>query len=112
MPRKVDTGETIREAATWENVKGHAFRYGLCHVCAAQLAWGHQIGFAVIEREPCDECRPLIAALPRTTGHPAWRTVAGRASRPGPWTTTTGHPGIGGPPPPGDDTEGETPRHA
>lgn len=58
-----DEAETIRQARTWVTVKGHYLQLRLCSACAAQAAYGHQIGFSRIN-SPCDSCRPTILSLP------------------------------------------------
>lgn len=50
-----DRPETIRQARTFETVKGHYERAGLCGPCAGQAAYGHQMGFAKI-KPPCAAC--------------------------------------------------------
>jgi hypothetical protein len=50
--------ETIRQARTWETVKGHYLEEGLCEKDAAQAAWGHQNGFTQI-KDPCEECQKI-----------------------------------------------------
>lgn len=53
--RRKDRPETIRQARTWETVKGHYQEAGLCEGCAGQAAYGAQLGFAKI-KPPCAEC--------------------------------------------------------
>lgn len=53
--RRKDRPETLRQARTWETVKGHYEDAGLCGGCAGQAAYGHQLGFAKI-KPPCAEC--------------------------------------------------------
>lgn len=81
-----DAPETPGQAAGWERVKGHAERYGFCPPCAAQIAWGHQLGFGRTTRPPCEVCGPLVAALPEVRPG-GWRTVSGSASRAQSWRT-------------------------
>lgn len=59
--RKGDRPETVRQAQTWQNVKGQYQEAGLCEGCAGQAAYGHQLGFARIQ-DPCMTCRSV--ALP------------------------------------------------
>lgn len=68
--------ESLREARTWEIVKGKYAALGLCGRCAAQAAWGHQIGFGRLEHQPCAACAPVVATLPVATASPAWRRRA------------------------------------
>lgn len=77
--------ETLREAQTWDVVKNKYLAYGLCHTCACQAAWGHQIGFSNTTRQPCDGCASLVGALPKSRPN-GWRSVAGEATRNASWT--------------------------
>jgi hypothetical protein len=58
-----DRPETVRQARTWETVKGHYEDAGLDGGCAGQAAYGHQLGFAKVN-PPCDHCSYIV--LPRT----------------------------------------------
>jgi hypothetical protein len=51
--------ESMRQARTWETVKGHYLEEGLCEKDAAQAAWGHQNGFTQI-KDPCEKCQKII----------------------------------------------------
>lgn len=55
----INTPETPGQVRVWEEVKSQYLSLGLCHYCAAQAAYGHQQGFAVIE-PPCADCLPVI----------------------------------------------------
>lgn len=58
--------------------KDHYVALGLCSVCAAQAAYGHQIGF-IRTNAPCSSCLPLILALP--VNEPGeWRSSSPRRS--------------------------------
>ncbi|MPV50276.1 hypothetical protein GCG21_09725 [Pseudactinotalea sp. HY160] len=81
--------ETMREARTWEVVKNRALDYGLCHACAAQLAYGHQLGFTSTTHEPCGECLWIVATLPVAKSN-GWRTVAGEAASREAWNAVEG----------------------
>jgi hypothetical protein len=54
--------ETIRQAQTWETVKGHYLEEGLCEKDAAQAAWGHQNGFTQI-KDPCEDCQKIKLSI-------------------------------------------------
>jgi hypothetical protein len=58
-----DRPETNRQARTYQATKLHYQRLGLCRFCAAQAAWGHQIGFSKV-KPPCHECQPLVDTFP------------------------------------------------
>lgn len=58
---KGDRPETVRQAQTWETVKGHYESAGLCLGCAGQAAYGHQMGFSRV-KDPCVLCR--LVTLP------------------------------------------------
>lgn len=58
-----DNPETIRQARTWVTTKGHYLELGLCSTCAAQAAYGHQLGFGRAN-PPCASCLPVILSLP------------------------------------------------
>lgn len=64
--------ETLRQARRWDGVKARYLTLGLCSPCAAQAAWGHQIGFSRI-MPPCDECFPIVIRLPGR-GAGDWRS--------------------------------------
>ena len=69
---RADRPETLREAIRWQTVKNHYVALGLCHVCAAQAAYGHQIGFTRIN-QPCPDCAGVVAGLPDETAN-GWRS--------------------------------------
>lgn len=74
--------ETVAQARTWEVVKNAYRRDGLCDTCAAQAAWGHQNGFALI-RPPCPACAPIVASFPTPAGADSpWRRWPRGTSRP------------------------------
>lgn len=54
--------ETPGQAASWEQIKGQYLTTGLCSRCAAQAAYGHAHGFAVIE-PPCSDCLSIVATF-------------------------------------------------
>jgi hypothetical protein len=100
-PINPDPPETPGQAAAWERVKNHAMRYGLCHRCAAQLAWGAQLGYARVEHPPCSMCAPLVEALPvaRPNG---WRTPGGSLTHAEPWSSARRLSASPGTPTPGE----------
>ena len=79
-----DAPETMAQARAFQKVNAQALRFGLCPTCAAQIAWGTQLGFARTTREPCQTCTPLVALLP-VAKPGGWRTVVGRAANWAPW---------------------------
>lgn len=79
--------ETPTQAAAWAKVQGRALDYGLCHRCAAQVAWGSQNGFRTV-KPPCSRCAELVAPLPVLKGQ-GWCVPEGRLS--GPWKPVEGH---------------------
>lgn len=58
-----DAPETIWQAGTFDSIKRRYVRLGLCSACAAQAAWGHQLGFSR-SNPPCQECQPLVDTFP------------------------------------------------
>lgn len=65
--------ETTRQAATWERTANAYQEDGLCRGCAAQAAYGHQLGFGRIH-PPCEDCQPTVAGLPLPAGRGTpWR---------------------------------------
>jgi hypothetical protein len=76
---KADRPETVRQAQTWETVKNRYVAAGLCHKCASQAAWGHQIGFSRVEHAPCAACRPIVDGLPAASSNASWRRLVNPA---------------------------------
>lgn len=72
--KKASQPETLGQAKVWEIVKATYRHVGLCEKCAAQAAWGHQIGFA-LSNPPCDRCLALVATFPDTAPG-QWRRFA------------------------------------
>lgn len=58
-PNSLNTPETPGQERSWAEFKNQYLRLGLCHRCAAQAAYGHAHGFAVVE-PPCPDCLPVI----------------------------------------------------
>jgi hypothetical protein len=83
--------ETQSQAETWTRVETNAALFGLDHRCAAQLAWGAQLGFANVH-EPCDDCKALLADQP-TVRPGGWRTPAGTLSLRSTWGLAPARPG-------------------
>jgi hypothetical protein len=72
--------ETLSQARTWERCKGIYLDAGLCHACACQAAWGHQLGFRTV-KPPCEACAPVVASFPVPKGR-VWRGFAKSDRRP------------------------------
>lgn len=71
-----DSAETYRQARSFDTNKRHYEALGLCGRCAAQAAWGHQLGFSRI-KPPCGGCWPLVDTIPvDKTGK--WRSKSPR----------------------------------
>lgn len=70
---KDDGPETMRQSRTWEVIKNRYLRLGLCHTCASQAAYGHQLGFSRIH-PPCPDCAPIVATFEFPAVTP-WRKV-------------------------------------
>ena len=75
--------ETLAQARTFDRINRHALAYGLCWSCAAQLAYGHGLGFATV-RTPCSPCVLVIATLPKPQPN-GWRSVVGDARQADAW---------------------------
>lgn len=84
--------ETQRQARRWTVTRTHYLLTGLCEACAAQAAWGHQLGFKSSARRnwperdrhikpPCDCCLAAVNALPVEIPGSPWRKLADRAVR-------------------------------
>lgn len=58
-----DAPETIRQAWTFDTMKRRYLRLGLCSACAAQAAWGHQLGFSR-SNPPCADCQAAVDGFP------------------------------------------------
>lgn len=73
--------ETIGQAQTWDLVSARYRAVGFCNACAAQAAWGHQLGFTTV-KPPCLSCAGLTppdgpgARVARWTGEPTPDTRA------------------------------------
>lgn len=71
-----DPNETVRQATTFEGVRKHYIRLGLCSRCAAQAAFGHQLGFSR-SKSPCPVCQPIVDQFP-TAKPNRWRSNSPR----------------------------------
>jgi hypothetical protein len=76
--------ETQAQAITWDAVKAKYVSDGLCHTCAAQAAWGHQLGWHYRSsrpwpgggrsiKPPCEQCASTVATFPVEIPGSAWR---------------------------------------
>lgn len=86
--RTRDANETPRQARTFSTVKGHYLTLGLCSPCAAQAAFGHQLGFSR-SKPPCNSCRAIIASFPVEEPGP-WRSRSPRRGASAPWSVRNG----------------------
>jgi hypothetical protein len=78
---KPDDGpETMEQARRWEVVKNRYERAGLCHICSAQAAFGHQLGFSRVH-PPCPDCVPVVAEFPYPAVAPWRMTLDGPNTR-------------------------------
>ncbi len=75
--RRTTRGETLDQARAWDRVKGRYLRAGLCHRCAAQAAFGHQVGAGGWNaiHPPCADCAPLVELFAYPTASPVWRAI-------------------------------------
>lgn len=76
---RVDRLETMREARDWDNTKSHYLQLGLCHTCAPQAAYGHQVGFARV-LAPCTDCVVVVAEFPVAAPN-GWRKMPQKQRR-------------------------------
>lgn len=56
--------ESPSQAKAWDLRKKRYLRAGLCHACAGQAAWGHQLGFQAV-KEPCMTCMHVVLEFAR-----------------------------------------------
>lgn len=55
----------MAQARAFDRKKKRYRRLGLCQPCAAQAAWGHQVGFGKGRiNDPCAKCAPIVAGFP------------------------------------------------
>lgn len=69
--------ETSGQADRWGAIKAHYLRLGLCHKCAAQAAYGSQLGFSNVN-PPCAGCAPVVSTFESDRPN-GWRST-GRVS--------------------------------
>lgn len=55
--------ETLSQVRYFDTLKRRYVGFGLCQRCAAQAAWGHQLGFSRVH-PPCAECQPVVNTFP------------------------------------------------
>jgi len=69
---------------TWDRIKARYVGDGLCDACAAQAAYGHQLGWHYhssrewpeVDRRikpPCPACAPIVATFPVAVPGSPWR---------------------------------------
>lgn len=75
-PPKWKRAETPRQARTFDSYKEHYLGLGLCGPCAAQAAFGHQLGFSR-SKSPCEVCISLVAGFPVPETN-SWRSSSPR----------------------------------
>ncbi|WP_275778041.1 hypothetical protein [Paenarthrobacter sp. Y-19] len=65
--------ETVRQARSFDAYKRRYVRLGLCYPCAAQAAYGHQLGFS-LSKPPCHACQAVVDTFPvkRVNGWSSW----------------------------------------
>jgi hypothetical protein len=84
--------ESLDQARHFDRKVVRYLTAGICRTCSAQAAWGHQLGFSLIQ-PPCADCRDAVAALP-TPSVGGWRKLTrNRASgaenaQPAPWQSS------------------------
>lgn len=97
MGDKLKTDKTLKpetpgQARAWQKNKKRYLQAGLCHTCAAQAAWGHQVGFSFRSsrewpeqdrkiKPPCPECATIVANFPEAAAEGSqWRKLPKRKS--------------------------------
>jgi hypothetical protein len=79
--RRLDRPETLYQAQEFDRRRSGYEAAGLCYRCAAQAAYGHQLGFARVH-SPCDGCVGIVAGFPLAARN-GWRKLSrGRLSPP------------------------------
>jgi hypothetical protein len=86
-PETQDQAEKAHNRATWLRA------LGVCHPCSVQGAFSRQAGAGPV-RLPCDDCLPLVAALPGEW-RKGWKVPSGPAS--GSLSRPCAVPGVVGP---------------
>lgn len=67
--------EVLAEAERWDALSQAYRNAGLCAVCAAQAAYGSQLGFENVQR-PCYRCKPRVAQFAGAQQPRNWRLLA------------------------------------
>ena len=62
--------ETLRQARRWDETAARYRAQGLDPSCAAQLAWGHQVGFSQVH-PVCGECATKLMGAVSVPSPPA-----------------------------------------
>lgn len=86
--------ETVAQAIVWDVVKAKYVADGLCHACAGQAAYGHQLGWHYKSnrpwpdadrgiKPPCEQCAPIVATFPIEIPGSPWRRWPKGDRRPG-----------------------------
>jgi len=73
-PPKAQRTETLSQAQRFDVQRSRAAGAGLCDVCAAQYAWGLQIGFSH-SRPPCSKCAVIVGATVGEVRLNGWRNM-------------------------------------
>jgi hypothetical protein len=73
-PSKKAQPETVGQAEKWDTDKRKGLAAGLCHACAAQHAWGIQIGFSNSKR-PCALCQDVVDKSTGMAKPNGWRRL-------------------------------------
>jgi hypothetical protein len=90
--RKSSRPETRRQVETWDRNKRHYVQLGLCSRCAAQAAWGHQLGFTEVHA-PCGGCLHVVIGFP--VNEPGeWRSDSPRRKAPVSERLASGRPSL------------------
>jgi hypothetical protein len=75
--KPTDGPETMSQARTWQIHNNRYVDLGLCYPCAAQAAYGHQLGFSRIH-PPCEVCAPIVAGFEFPAVAPWRKTLQAR----------------------------------
>lgn len=65
--------ESLSQARAHHRLTNRYEQAGLCRTCAAQAAYGHQLGFTKVNA-PCDWCLPVVQAFPKPAAR-KWRKL-------------------------------------
>jgi hypothetical protein len=72
--RPAERPETLYQAQWWDVQKSRAIAHGLCEECAAQYAWGLQLGFTR-SHPPCPRCAAIVAVTSGIVRPNGWRNM-------------------------------------